>query len=285
MLCFLPRIIKFTHFFTYFMTLSMNKLLFLFLLTLSGFSSLNQTPNQVKQNGGASIETMHIGMSDTLFAKDLKKLSKFADTAKLNRFIEEIRTFQVVDSIKTNLQPDIIFTGSSSVRKWKTLEKDLSSCNLLNRAFGGSTIPEVIYYSDVLIFKHKPSKIVLYAGENDVSNSRTSVKMVVESFKYFQQMVKYHLPNSSIYFVSIKPSPSRLRWWPKMKMANQQIKQYCDTTKNCHFIDVSSRMLNSEGKIKKDIFLWDMLHLNEKGYKIWAEEIGKALECKVNKGL
>ena len=34
-----------------------------------------------------------------------------------------------------------------------------------------------------------------------------------------------------------------------------------------------ANMLDENGGIKKDIFIKDKLHLNEKGYKIWANII------------
>jgi lysophospholipase L1-like esterase len=222
---------------------------------------------------------------DTLYAKNLDVLSQFSDTLIIKRFFSEIQTFNIIDSIKSFGEVDIVFTGSSSIRKWETLEQNMASCNVLNRGFGGSTIPEVIYFSDELIFKHHPSKIVLYAGENDITSNKTNEKKVMESFIYFQRLVKKQSPEANLYFISIKPSPSRKKWWPKMQTINKMIKQYCDSTARCNYIDVSTKMFTLPGEIRKDIFQKDSLHLNQAGYKIWSDIIGSALECKVYKRL
>lgn len=44
-------------------------------------------------------------------------------------------------------------------------------------------------------------------------------------------------------------------------------------------------MFTAQGQIRKDIFQKDSLHMNQTGYKIRADIIGIALECKINKRL
>jgi len=257
-------------------------LLLISFLTLS-FVQFNNKESKISSDVTQKVEKKWL--SDTITFKNKKLLATFSDTSLLERYIEEIKLFKENDSVNNEREVDILFTGSSSIRKWNTLSEDMSNCKILNRGFGGSTIPEVIYFSEILIFKHKPSKIVLYAGENDIAEPGTNIEKVFESFLYLQKLIKKRLPQTHLYFVSVKPSPARWEWWPKMKIINQNIRGYCDSTESCTFIDVGSKMLTDEGEINKDIFVWDDLHLNEKGYKIWTKIIGKVLECKVNKGL
>lgn len=224
-------------------------------------------------------------VKDTLYPKNLKAIAKFADTLFIERFYPEIELFLNDDSIHPDRKIDIVFTGSSSIRKWRNLNKDFNDFNALNRGFGGSTIPEVIYYTKELIIKHRPSKIVFYAGENDITSPNTDINKVVQSFEYFQALITQKLPQSHIYFISIKPSPSRWDFWPEMQSINKKIKLLCDSTDNCSYIDVSAAMLNKNGDVLKHIFLADKLHLNKKGYSIWTKIIRETLERKIDKGL
>jgi len=41
---------------------------------------------------------------------------------------------------------------------------------------------------------------------------------------------------------------------------------------------VYSHMLDGEGQPLKELYVEDLLHLNQKGYNIWAEVIGQKLE-------
>ena len=39
------------------------------------------------------------------------------------------------------------------------------------------------------------------------------------------------------------------------------------------YVDVFSRMLDADGKANRTLFLQDMLHMNQEGYKIWQDAI------------
>jgi para-nitrobenzyl esterase len=57
----------------------------------------------------------------------------------------------------------------------------------------------------------------------------------------------------------------------KMAASNELIKNFISTQKNIQFIDVYSKMLDSDGMPFKDIFIDDKLHMNANGYKIWQK--------------
>lgn len=194
-----------------------------------------------------------------------------------DRFDDQIVEFEEMDQ-SDGYKPDaIFFTGSSSIRMWSTLEDDMSPMSVVNRGFGGSTIPEVLFYADRLIKPHEPKMIVFYCGDNDLSNDTTTAEDVLQSFKEFDQWLKTNLPDSRLYFISIKPSVKRWQYWPKMHKANQLIANYMIKESRLRFIDVSSAMLDKKGNVKDDLFLEDMLHLNEKGYKGWAKTVKSSL--------
>ena len=53
-----------------------------------------------------------------------------------------------------------LFIGSSSFTKWKTLGEDLPEYAPLNRAFGGSTLVDLIRYEKDVIDKYSPEKLL-----------------------------------------------------------------------------------------------------------------------------
>ncbi len=205
--------------------------------------------------------------------RNIQRISKFIDTALLKRYYFEIELFMTDDSLNPDRQTDIVFSGSSSIRKWKTLQSDMKNLKVLNRGFGGSTVPEAIYYADVLFFKHHPEKIVFYSGDNDIAFQRWDIKQVLESYKYFCEVIHSNLPQTKIYIVSLKPSPAREKYWKKMKVLNDSLQIYINRQKQCEYIDAASCLLDESGKIKKEYFAPDGVHLNKEGYKIWTEII------------
>jgi lysophospholipase L1-like esterase len=186
-------------------------------------------------------------------------------------FESEISAFEMADRLNPPPPGVIVFTGSSSIRLWSTLTEDMKPLDVTNRGFGGSQIDEVNRYAPQIVFPYRPRAVVLYAGDNDLSaSSPKTPEQVCDDFKNFVQIVHSQFPETRIYFVSIKPSIQRWNLWPQFRKANARIAQYIASAPRVEFIDVTSAMLDAQGKPRADIFREDGLHMNEKGYAIWT---------------
>ena len=189
-------------------------------------------------------------------------------------FANEINAFKKQDSISFPSKNAILFIGSSSFTKWTDVQKYFPDYTIINRGFGGSSLPDVIRYEKVIIFPYKPKQIVIYCGENDLAFSDTvTVQTVFERFKTLFSDIRNKWPKIPVAFVSIKPSPSRWHLKSKIEEANNLISQFSKKNKKTSFIDVYHKMLGPDGTPLKDIFLSDNLHMNAKGYAIWQKEI------------
>ena len=189
-------------------------------------------------------------------------------------FYDEIQNFKKQDSIKFPPQHAILFVGSSSFRKWTDMQSYFPKYTIINRGFGGSSLPDVIYYANDIIFPYNPKEIVIYCGENDFAASDTvSAKTVVDRFKTLYWMIRVKSKTVPVVFVSIKPSPSRRKYWTKMIEANKEIKAYLATQAHASYVDVFDLMLNEYNQPKSEIFESDSLHMNAEGYAIWQKAI------------
>ena len=188
----------------------------------------------------------------------------------IHRFDEAIAAFKKEDAAKGIRKGEILFIGSSSIRFWLTLEEDMDGLAVLNRGFGGSTLPEVVHYADQIIFPYEPQIIVLYCGENDISEGRTPQE-AFDSFKELTNQISAKLPNSQLFYLCMKPSVSRWEMWSKMAESNRLFADYISEQPNMEYVDISLPMLNEEGMPRKEIFVEDMLHMNEKGYEAWTK--------------
>ena len=171
----------------------------------------------------------------------------------------------------------IVFTGSSSIRMWKTVAEDMAPFDVINRGFGGSTLPDLLYYLDRIVIPYKPSCIVLYEGDNDITSEDISPQTVLENLKTYQSRVQEALPGTKTLFLSVKPSISRKALLEKAMATNALIREYCDTDENMEFVDIASVMMESEMKIRSDIFIEDSLHMNALGYELWTPVVKNAL--------
>lgn len=185
-------------------------------------------------------------------------------------FINEINYFKKLDSTTVIPERPILFIGSSSFTNWKDVKEYFPGYPILNRAFGGSSLPHQLLYAEEVIFKYKPKQVVIYCGENDLTGGdHITADSIVSRFKRLHALIRQRLPKTSVVYVSMKPSPSREKYLGIMKDANAQIKKYIRKKKRTAYVDVFHAMLNKDGSIKTEIFLSDRLHMNKDGYKIW----------------
>lgn len=194
-------------------------------------------------------------------------------------FYNDIQHFKKLDNTYLPAKHAILFVGSSSFTKWTDIHDYFPGYPIINRGFGGSSLPDVIRYADDIIFPYEPKQIIIYCGENDLAGTDTTIseEIVFQRFKELFTLIRKHLPQVSIAYVSMKPSPSREKIWPKMMAGNRLIKDYLHRQAYTAFIDVYQDMFNKDGTIMKDIFLQDNLHMNAKGYAIWQKIISPYL--------
>lgn len=172
------------------------------------------------------------------------------------------------------LTSPVVFYGSSSIRLWSTLSHDLGSDCVLNLGFGGSTLEACVYFFERILLTAKPSSLVLYSGDNDLGDGKSSSD-VVAFYRKFAVKMQDCLPDVHYGFISIKPSPARQSIIDRISAVNSAIAQEITSCPMSYYIDVYSFMLDSNGKPKQNLFQDDGLHLNADGYRLWTEIMSK----------
>ncbi|TAD82283.1 MAG: GDSL family lipase [Bacteroidetes bacterium] len=179
--------------------------------------------------------------------------------------------------VKDTGEQKVVFYGSSSFTLWSNLEELFPNYNVVNLAFGGSTLAACAWFFKRIVPQHQPQAIFLYAGDNDISDGRTPEEVVL----FFLQLlaeIRQLLGNIPVCYIAIKLSPTRKHLKGSIEFANNCIKSYVnDNPDNLHFLDLYTSMLDAKGKIKKDLYQPDGLHLSVKGYALWYKEIEKKL--------
>ena len=185
-----------------------------------------------------------------------------------------IRRFEESDEVQLPEPGVIVFTGSSSINFWETLAQDMAPLNVVNRGFGGSQMAHVTCYATRIVLPYLPSAVVVYAGENDLSWpwSKTS-ETVLRDFQELVDLVQGQLPITWIYFLSVKPTPRRWQQWEKQQRTNRMIEEFCRTKPQVQFVDISSGMLDSRGKPRRELSKWDGLHPSTRCYAQWTSVI------------
>ena len=185
------------------------------------------------------------------------------------RWEATIARFEAADRKNPPPQGAVLFIGSSSIVKWKTLAQDFPHVKTLNRGFGGSVIADSTRYVSRIVVPYHPRKIVFFAGDNDIGAGRSPFAVAMD-FAGFVATVRAGLPDVPIAFIGIKPSLSRWRLHDAQIKANHLVSDYCSRGTNLTFIDVYSAMLGSDGKPRPDLFVADGLHMTPAGYALWT---------------
>jgi lysophospholipase L1-like esterase len=185
-----------------------------------------------------------------------------------------IARFETQDRIKPAPKNAILFTGSSSITLWDTLQQDMAPLAVINRGFGGSRINQVAYYVDRIVLPYHPRAVALFAGTNDIAEPRPkTAQYVLDGYKAFVTAVHTSLPQVHVYYISITPSPLRWKLWPVVREANQMIRAFTESDPRLHFIDLTDHFLTSEGVPNRSLYKIDRLHPNQKGYAEWVKVI------------
>ncbi len=192
-------------------------------------------------------------------------------------FGKEIQNFESADRKQFPPPGAIVCIGSSSMRGWhSTIAEDLAPLTIIPRGFGGSTMNDALHYVDRIVIPYNPRAVVVYEGDNDIAGGIAPEK-IRDTFSSFVEKVHKTLPETRIYFLSIKPSISRWKLWPQIEAANRLIEQYCSSDKRLAYVDMGSAMLDANGEPREDIFQEDKLHMTRAGYEIWRDALKPVL--------
>lgn len=182
---------------------------------------------------------------------------------------KEFDAFRALDAKAFPPKGQILFIGSSTFTRWNDLAKAFPKKHIINRAYGGSTLTDLIRDHKELL-KYSPKQIVIYCGENDLAGDPNLAGYdVLDRFKTLYALIRAKQPTVPVLYCAMKPSPSRwhLRW--KYLYGNALIEKMADEDKNLDFFSAWDAMLTPAGRPDTTIFVEDMLHMNEKGYARW----------------
>jgi lysophospholipase L1-like esterase len=183
----------------------------------------------------------------------------------------EANVLKFEEADRQNRPPDgsIVFVGASSIVRWTTLKEDFPGLPVLNRGYGGSTYSDITPYVDRILVPYKPSKIVIYSGDNDLDRGMTP-DQVFASLKELVAVIHKKMPNAPIGLISVKPSLSRWDLVDNFYKLNVMLRELDKQDNKLVLIDIEKQMLGPDGKPNPELFVPDGLHLSPKGYEIWT---------------
>jgi len=190
--------------------------------------------------------------------------------AAQDRWEPDIRAFEEADKASPPPSGGVVFTGSSSIVRWRLAESfpELGA-RAINRGFGGSVTADAVRYVDRIVVPYKPRTVVLYSGDNDLTTASTP-EQIAEQFRLFVSTVRAALPRARIVIISIKPSLQRWALVDKARAANAIIARDAKAARDVAFLNVEPLMLGADGKPRPELYVEDGLHMSPEGYRTWT---------------
>lgn len=189
------------------------------------------------------------------------------DPARFQGEVDEIKSRY--DTLFDATRSTIVFTGSSSIRMWHDLPTRFPNHQVINSGFGGSQATDLLAYLDDLIFRFRPEKVFIYEGDNDIQFGKRP-KTIAGTYVDIIDQIRRQEGDIPIVLISPKPSIARWKLRGKYKRLNRRLTKMAHSSPNLEFADVWHAMMPN-GRLRKDVFIQDGLHMNAQGYDIWYD--------------
>lgn len=204
----------------------------------------------------------------------LNNIGRGPDTPPyLTAYYRVRHAYFVVEPIKKNA---IMFLGDSMTDEgdWSKL---FSNEPTINFGIGGDTTLGLLNRMDQVVAA-KPKKIFLMIGTNDLCFNR-SIPATMKNYNEILHILKTKLPHTQVYIESVLPFndtifPSNyLRTNENIKKLNVQIKALAQKY-DYPYINMAPAFTGPDGRLPA-AWTVDGLHLNEKGYAVWRDQVAK----------
>ena len=172
---------------------------------------------------------------------------------------------------------DLVFIGDSITQGWEGNGKAVwdefyGDRNAVNLGIGGDRTQHVIWRLDNGNLEGiSPKLAVIMIGTNNSANN--TPEQIAEGIERIVEQLKTKTPQTKILLLGIFPrgaTPEDPRRQVTQK-TNAIISKLADN-QQVYYLDIGDKFLEQDGTLSKQI-MPDLLHLNEKSYRIWAEAI------------
>lgn len=202
---------------------------------------------------------------------------KYAGTQ--DKWEKEVSNLLEKDKTETYSDDAILFIGSSSIRLWDDIAKDMAPYEPIRRGYGGAKFSDLIHFTERIVYPHNFQALCIFVA-NDITggNDDRTPKEVLTLQKQVIKTVRKKYPAVPIFQIAITPVNSRWSVWNETQQANALMKANAEKTPNLYFIETADGYLGEDGKPISALFRDDQLHMKPDGYHIWARIIKAELD-------
>ena len=185
---------------------------------------------------------------------------------------------------------DVYFLGDSITRRWGTSDaqykrflenwrQNFFGWNAANFGWGGDTTQNILWrlYNGELDGVN-PKVIVLMAGTNNIGNRSPEgpddprIADVTRGIKAILDICQRKAPGATIILMGITPRNDNPAVMPIINKINENISKFADG-KRIRYLNINDKLADKDGRFREGMAMPDGLHLDVKGYQVWADAL------------
>jgi len=185
---------------------------------------------------------------------------------------------------------DVYFEGDSITRRWGTSDEQYKhflanwqqnffGWNAANFGWGGDRTQNILWrLNNGELDNVRPKIIVLLAGTNNVGKNSPSgkddprVKDISRGIKAILDVCRQKAPGAKIVLMGITPRNDNMLVMPIIDEINRRIARFADG-KKIRYLNINDKLADNDGKLFEGMANKDGLHLDVKGYQVWADAL------------
>ena len=176
---------------------------------------------------------------------------------------------------------NIVFYGASIMQFWgstgkKVWDQHYANLHAVDYGISGDRTENLVYrIGSGEVANLHPKVVVVIAGSNNLGSDK--VEDIAKGVKTIIDLLHSKLPNAKILHLAALP---RTDHNSGIHQLNNLISKF-NYGNWYKFLDMISHFEDAKG-IRKDLYIADQLHLNEKGYQVWAQVMDPVLKQLLN---
>jgi len=186
---------------------------------------------------------------------------------------------------------DVYFEGDSITRRWGTTDEQYKDFlvnwrqnffgwNAADFGWGGDKTENILWrLNNGELDNINPKVIVLLAGTNNVGNKSPvadaedpRIPNISNGIKAILDICQMKAPKATIIVMGIFPRNDNMAVMPIINEINKRIAKFADG-KRIRYLNINDKLADKEDKLYPGMTNKDGLHLDVKGYQVWADAL------------
>ena len=220
----------------------------------------------------------------------LKNLTANTNKQYVENFVSNMEEYTYVSPYETRINKlakqyqsaekgGVLIMGSSTMDYWADWQTDIGNRLGYNVGIGGTIVEDWLYAYDKLVKPFNPSTILIYLGGNNINNMGHTGQYAESLMENLLNKMHADFPDAEIYYIYSMAVPSCYKGGKfnyEYGQFIEEMKKLVADTNWLNGIDTFTS-LTKDGEARKDLYRDDGIHLNEKGYDIFAQIINDAV--------